>query len=181
MFKLRAQYFLCVTTKCGAVPDKSARRGRAAPVPCVLLTHASRRAPAPWCWSQREQSSRCTGSFWWTPATRAPTWTWCRHSRWCWAGGWIRCEGHGYLELLICWYIMCWCLTVNILWIVSRDVSIIYHLLRPNLDQLLRAIHPILFCFLITHFFLFHILIPINYLRNYLWVKPTGVHASLCF
>lgn len=37
MFKLRAQYFLCVTTKCGLVPDKSAQCGRAAPVPCVHL------------------------------------------------------------------------------------------------------------------------------------------------
>ena len=37
MFKLRAQYFLCVTTKCGAVPDKSVPCGSAAPVPCVHL------------------------------------------------------------------------------------------------------------------------------------------------
>lgn len=34
---VQAQYFLCVTTKCGPAPDESAQWGRAAPVPCVHL------------------------------------------------------------------------------------------------------------------------------------------------
>lgn len=37
MFKLRPQYCLCVTTKHGRVPNKSAQDGQATFVPCVYL------------------------------------------------------------------------------------------------------------------------------------------------
>lgn len=62
--------------------------GRSCTCAMRALTHASGRAPAPWSWSRRGRSSRCTGSFWWTPTIRAPTGTWYHRSRWCWAGGW---------------------------------------------------------------------------------------------
>lgn len=71
---------------------KSVQCGKLCTCATCVLTHSSRRAPAPWWWSLRGRSFHYTGPFWWTPATQAPTWTWCHHSHWCWAGEWIPWE-----------------------------------------------------------------------------------------
>lgn len=95
-----------------------------------ILTHASRRAPAPCSWSLRDWSFRCTGSFWWSPATRAPTWTWYRHSRWCSAGGWTRCKEQCVIRLVIpiyCYFMCTEYVRENLLecqWTVTDDNNI---------------------------------------------------------
>lgn len=87
--------------KCATVPDKLVQHDGGCTCAMCALTHVSKRAPAPWSLSQRERSFPCTGSFWWIPATRVPTWTWYRHHRWCWAAGWRRCEEQNVVGLLI--------------------------------------------------------------------------------
>lgn len=56
--------------------------------PFVLLTRSSSAAPAP-CWRFRLcWSFHCTGSSWWTPATRPQTWRESHLSHWCWEAEW---------------------------------------------------------------------------------------------